>query len=104
MLLNKAKKGSHSYERPIKLLEDSLMSSNKPRLGAYYYIQLGDALSRTKQHARAEELFKVIELPTTFFHRKKLGIFLLVTSHDSYELIIMLEKYERLDLTFISYE
>ena len=60
LLLNKAKQGSHSYERPIKLLEDALMSSKKPRLGAYYYIQLGDALSRTKQHARADELFKVI--------------------------------------------
>ena len=72
MLLNKAKEGSHSYERPIKLLEDALKSSNKPRLGAYYYIQLGDALSRTKQHTRAEELFKVIELPTTFLQEKQI--------------------------------
>ena len=70
MLLNKAKEGSHPYERPIKLLGDALKSSNKPRLGAYYYIQLGDALSRTKQHAKAEELFKVIELPTNFFQKK----------------------------------
>ena len=72
MLLTKAKEGSQPYERPLKLLEDALKSPNKPRLGAYFYIQLGDALSRNKQHARAEELFKVIELHTTFFHEKQI--------------------------------
>jgi hypothetical protein len=60
LLLNKAKEGGLPYERPIKLLEDALTSPNQPWIGAYFFIQLGDALSRTKQHTRAEELFKVI--------------------------------------------
>ena len=72
MLLAKAKEGSQPYERPLKLLEDALKSPNKPRLGAYFFIQLGDALSRNKQHARAEDIFKVVELPTTFFHEKQI--------------------------------
>lgn len=74
LLLNKAKDGGLPYERPLKLLEDALKSPNQPRIGAYFYFQLGDALSRTKQHARAEEIFKVIELPTTFFHEKQIHL------------------------------
>ena len=54
-----SKKNLEIPERAINLLEEALKSSEGPRLGGYFYTNLGHVLYKTKQHARAKELFKV---------------------------------------------
>ena len=47
----------YEIHQPIQLLEEAVKS--EPRLGVLHFVKLGDALHKTKQRARVEEIFKV---------------------------------------------
>ena len=57
-----SKKNLEIPERAINLIEEALYSEEEPRLGGYFFTNLGHALYKTKQRARAQKLFKVCNI------------------------------------------
>ena len=57
-----SKKNLEIPERAINLVEEALYSEEEPRLGGYFFTNLGHALYKTKQRERAQKLFKVCNI------------------------------------------